>query len=239
VGLLLGLLCCVAATSSYGQNTLANSAPAAIGQSSGPDQQLPTITFVFDHPQVAPNHFEMVVDRSGKGSYVSHSDPKPEDYESGRLKDEDLQRTFIVSPRTLDRIFDLAKAARYFDGEFDYTKSKIAFTGKKRLIYKDKMRSGSTTFNWSENQAIDELQNIFLGMSSTLESGARLEHMLQHEKLALNSELASLEQSAKNRQTREIQMIAPVLQQIAGDDSVMVVARRRAERLLASAGNEK
>jgi hypothetical protein len=241
VGLGLGVLVWLGSTGlASSQNHEANSVPSPpTAQSDGPDQELPTVTFVYDHPEVAPNHFEITVDRSGKGSYVSHSDPKPDDGESARLKDEDLQRTFSLSQRTLERIFDLAKTARYFDGEFDYTKSKIAFTGKKTLSYKDKKRGTSTTFNWSENQAIDELGSIFLGISSTLESGARLEHMLQHEKLALNSELASLEQSAKNRQTREIQLIAPVLQRIAAEDSVMTVARRRAERLLAGAGSEK
>src|SRR3954469_21852095 len=62
------------------------------------DQELPTVGFVFDHPQVAPNHFEIKVDRSGKGSYVSHSDPQPDD-QSARLKDEDLQRPFLLSQR--------------------------------------------------------------------------------------------------------------------------------------------
>jgi|SRR5579864_1148067 len=234
----LWILVAVACTS-WSQNSEPSDIPSTAAGQSGPNKELPTVSFIFDHPEVAPNHFEIVLDRSGKGSYASHSDPKSEDAEDTALKDEDLQRTFTVSQRTLERIFELTKAARYFDGDFDYTKSKIAFTGKKTLSYKDKQRSSSTTFNWSENQAIDELQNIFLGLSSTLESGARMEHMLKHEKLALNGELASLELAARNRQTREIQMIAPVLQQIAADESVMVVARRRAERLLAGAGGEK
>jgi hypothetical protein len=231
MGMLLLLLCQATLAAAAAQNSAPGN-PEAIAQRT--NQELPTVSFVFDHPQISPNHFEITVDRSGKGSYVSHSDTKPED-ESARLRDEDLQRTFILSQRTLERIFDLVKTARYLDGQFDYTKSKIAFTGKKTLSYHDQTRHTSTTFNWSENQAIDELGSIFLGISSTLESGARLEHMLQHEKLALNSELASLEQQAKNRQTREIRLIAPVLQQIAGDNSVMTVARRRAERLLAAA----
>ena len=227
------------ACASWAQNSGSGDIPTTAAGHSGPDKELPTVTFIFDHPEVAPNHFEIVLDRSGQGSYASHSDPKSEETEDAALRDEDLQRTFTVSQRTLERIFELTKTARYFDGDFDYTKSRIAFTGKKTLSYKDKKRSSSTTFNWSENQAIDDLQNIFLGLSSTLESGARLEHMLKHEKLALNGELASLEQAARNRRTREIQMIAPVLQQIAADESVMVVARRRAENLLASAANEK
>src|SRR2546423_15257988 len=83
------------ACAAVSQNSAANNAPLAVtAPNSGPDQELPTVTFVFDHPQVAPNHFEIVVDRAGMGSYVSHSDPKADDAESARMKDEDLQRTF-------------------------------------------------------------------------------------------------------------------------------------------------
>src|SRR5436309_2131402 len=116
VGLLLG----IAGTASSPNSAPGDASSTQTTRSSAPDQELPNITFVFDHPELAPNHFEIVVDRMGKGSYVSHSDPKPEDAENARLKDEDLQRTFLLSRRTLERVFDLAKTARYFDGEFDY-----------------------------------------------------------------------------------------------------------------------
>ena len=204
-------------------------------QVSAPDESLPRVSFVFDHPQVPPNHFEMVVDSLGRGSYASHSELKADEPEAIAAKNEDLEKTFTLSPSTRDRIFELARATRYFNGSFDYTKSRVAFTGKKTLSYIHKEQAHSTTFNWSENQSIEELAAIFLGISYTLESGVRLEQLLQHEKLALNGELTRLEQSSKNRQTKEMQLIREVLLRIANDPSVMVVARRRAERLLQGA----
>jgi hypothetical protein len=228
--LLVGLLFSVIGITSA-QST--STEPADKVRVGGPDASLPRISLVFDHPQVAPNHFEIVVDSAGNGSYSSHSEVNPE--ASDWLRNEDFERTIALSPATRDRIFELAKAARYFNGEFDYTKSRVAFTGKKTLSYTDGKQAHSTTYNWSENQAIEELDTIFVGISSTLETGWRLQRQLQHEKLALNSELASLEQSTKRSKGRELQLIADVLQQIAGDESVMGVARRRAERLLQQA----
>ena len=198
-----------------------------------PDPSLPRISMVFHHPEVAPNHFEIVVDSAGNGSYLSHSDVKSE--ATSGLENGDLERAITLTPATRDRIFELSKTARYFDGDFDYTKSRIAFSGKRTLSYIDKERAHSATFTWSENQAIEELDGIFLGISSTMETGWKLEKQLQHEKLALNGELSRLEQSTKNAKMRELQLIAAVLQQIASDESVMVVARRRAERLLKQA----
>ena len=143
-------------------------------QASSPDEPLPRVSFVFDHPQVPPNHFEIIVDSLGRGSYASHSEVKAEDPDAGAQKNEDLQRTFTLSPNTRDRIFELARATRYFNGSFDYTKSRVAFTGKKTLSYIHKEQAQTTTFNWSENHSIEELSAIFLGISLTLESGARL-----------------------------------------------------------------
>lgn len=234
--LLLALTLPLLANARWAQHSaLAEEPTKTVEPANGPDPELPRVSFVFEHPEVAPNHFEIVVDSTGRGSYSSHSELKAESTESSALKNEDLERTFSLSAKTRDRIFNLAKTSRYFDGDFDYTKSRVAFTGKKTLSYTDKKQARSTTFNWSENSAVEELGGIFLGISSTLESGWRLEQLLQHEKLALNAELARLEQSYKNSQTKEMQLIAEVLQRIANDPTVMVVARRRAERLLQGA----
>ncbi len=210
-------------------------------QKGWPDPLLPKVSFVFDHAEITPSHFEIVVDSLGKGSYSSRSDPGGDSSRTASLsteaaKGEDLGVTFTLSSSTNDRIFALAKSTNYFDGNFDYTKSKIAFTGKKTLSYIDSKHATSATFNWSENAAIEELGTIFLGISSTLETGARLQHLIHHDKLGLNAELSKLEQSTQNRQMREIYLIADVLQRIASDSSVMMVARRRAERLLQHSG---
>jgi hypothetical protein len=233
----VGLLLCALGDGWAQSSSPSSSEPAEVHKThaGGPDSSLPHISLVFEHPQVSPNHFEIVVDSAGNGSYSSHSEVNADATDGNALGNQDLERTIALSPATRDRIFELAKAARYFNGEFDYTKSRVAFTGKKTLSYKDAKLAHSTTYNWSENQAIEELDTIFLGISSTLETGWRLQRQLQHEKLALNSELASLEQSTKRSKGRELQLIADVLQQIAGDGSVMGVARRRAERLLQQA----
>src|SRR4051812_10840125 len=83
VGLGVGfafLLQPIAGATSVQSSTTTTSVAA---QSSVASQEEPKVTFVFDHPEVAPNHFEIVVDRSGKGRYVSHSDPNADSSDAG------------------------------------------------------------------------------------------------------------------------------------------------------------
>src|SRR5438105_56814 len=81
----------------------------------GPDTSLPRVSLVYDHPEVAPNHFEIEVDSAGNASYTSRSESKPDSLDATSLSSGDFARTFKLSATTRDRIFQLAKAARYFD----------------------------------------------------------------------------------------------------------------------------
>ena len=108
----------------------------------------------------------------------------------------------------------------------------MAFTGKKTLGYKDPQRSGESTYNYSPDVAVQALTNLFQGLSATMELGHRLEYSLRYQKLALAEDLKRTEESARLSPPVEIQAIAPILQQIIADSSVMNVTRARAQRLL-------
>jgi hypothetical protein len=73
-------------------------------------------------------------------------------------------------------------------------------------------------------------------MSTTLEFGRRLDFYHHHQKLALEAELKRMEEMAKEKSLQEIQAIAPLLQQIATDQTVLNVSRARAQRLLLANG---
>ena len=88
-----------------------------------------------------------------------------------------------MSDVTRTRIFSLAKQAHYFKGNFAYTKGRVADTGTKTLTYSegpadsfDQPTAGvhnTTTYNYSEDPAIQQLTSIFEGISETMELGRR------------------------------------------------------------------
>src|SRR5882757_1264856 len=88
-------------------------------QPSSDKSPIAKIHFAFDHDAMEIPHYEFDVDADGHASYKSTGKP---DTQSGEV--ETLSKEFKVSPATRSRIFELAKAADYFNGSFDYTKNR-------------------------------------------------------------------------------------------------------------------
>ena len=130
----------------------------------------------------------------------------------------------------------MAKRAHYFQGDIDSKKRNLASTGSKTLAYKDDQRSTQATYNYSSLAAVQELTQLFQNLSATLEFGHRLQYFHHYQKLALDDELKRMEETAKQNGLTELAAVAPILQQIANDNSVINPVRARAQRLLERAG---
>jgi hypothetical protein len=191
------------------------------------NEPLRTVTFTLDFPASQPGHYSLQVQSDGKARYESSSKISSESDETDSFAYE-----FTVSAPTRDKVFDLSAKAGYFQKDLDSHRKNMAFTGRKTLSYKDDHRNGESTFNYSPDVAAQDLTNLFQGLSATLELGHRLEYSLRYQKLALADELKRTEDLARMNPPMEIQAIAPILQQIVADSSVMNVTRARAQRLL-------
>ena len=192
---------------------------------------VPTVTLTFDFPGSDPEHFEVSVQSDCLADYESNGKLTEQSDETEPFHDE-----FNMSKTGCDHIFDLAQRAHYFTGEIDSKRRNLASTGRKTLSYKDAERSAQATYNYSPVPAVQELTALFQNLSTTLEFGRRLQFDQHYQKPALDEELRLMEESAKNNDLVELQAVAPILQKIAQDASVMNVARARALRLLQKAG---
>jgi hypothetical protein len=202
-----------------------------------PDQpqhpSVPTVSFTFDWPSIQPHRYVITVDSSGNAAYQSWmAEPTAEQSIAG----EPYMVKFTVSAPARDRIFALARQLNYFNGDFEYHKHRVAATGDKTLAYADPDKQHQTTYNWSENPGIEELTALFQGISATIESGRRLERLRRYDPLGLDEELKNLERLALDHRAVELQIISPLLQQLADDRAVMNIARQRARHILQMAG---
>ncbi len=127
----------------------------------------------------------------------------------------------------------MAAKAGYFQKDLDTHRKNLAFTGKKTLRYADATRTGETSYNYSENSAVGDLTSLFQNLSTTLEFGHRLDYFHRYQKLALNEELKRMQEMAQSNMLTEVIAIQPILEKIVADQSVINVARARAQRLLA------
>jgi len=193
----------------------------------------PTVTFTFDWPSVEPHRYIISVDSSGNAVYRSWTANSAAEQSSAG---DPYLLKFAVSAAARYRIFALAGQLDYFNGDFEYHKHPIAWTGDKTLAYADPNRQYATRYNWSESAGIGELTALFHGISATIECGRRLERLHRFDRLGLDEELKSLERLTAEHQAAELQLIAPILQQLAQDSAVLNIARQRARHILQMAG---
>jgi hypothetical protein len=194
-----------------------------------PDEAV--VTFTLDFPGSQPEHYSLRVQSDGAARYESTGRLSPDSDETNSF---DLD--FTASPATRQKIFDLTAKAGYFQKDLDSHHKNIAFTGKKILSYKDAKRSGESTYNYSPQPAVQELTSLFQNLSSTLEFGRRLHYDHRYQKLALDEELKRMEAIARTSPLVELTAIAPILQGIVSDSTVVNVSRARAQRILGQAG---
>ena len=187
----------------------------------------PTVTFTLTWKQARPHYYAIAIESAGRAAYESQSND-PADAAAG----DTYLFKFVVSEATRTRIFDLARAADYFQGDFDLKNKRVAFTGAKTLAYADPERHAQTSYNVPTHAAIRQLTEIFQGISNTLECARRLTQTRRYDRLGLDNELKRMESLAKSGMLHEVQAIAPLLLEIASDRNVLHVAQQRARRLL-------
>jgi hypothetical protein len=186
-----------------------------------------TITFSLNFPASDPERYTITVQSDGHARYecsakVSNESDERENYET----------EFRFSDATRSRIFELAAQAHYFSGKVDSGNRKLAFTGAKKLIYRDGQREATAAYNFSSVPAVQQLTTLFQSVGATLEFGRRLAYYHRYQKLGLDDELKQMEDEMKRGDLIELQAVKPALQEIYDDGSVLNVVRARAQRLM-------
>jgi hypothetical protein len=193
---------------------------------------IPTITFDRLWDAFTPQEVTITLESGGTAKYLSRNPLKAP--EAGA--DPDYSLDFTMSDPNRDKIFRYAKEANYFNGDFSYKKHPVSSTGKKTLTYADQVKHFETSYDYSENKAIQEITNIFAGISNTIEQGRKLQFLRRFDKLGLEAELKGMESAYEGHNLEELQLIKPTLESIANDPAILNIARQRAKRLLAQSG---
>jgi len=186
-----------------------------------------TIKFSLDFPNSDPEHYSISVQSDGRAKYESSGKVSKDSEE-----DETYQSDFTLSEATRTRIFDLAVQSHYFSGKIDSGNKKLAFTGAKKLVYKDGQHDTSAEYNFSSQLPVQQLTTLFQSMAATLEFGRRLTYYRRYQKLALDDEMKRMETQARGGELAELDAVKPILQQIYDDPSVIKVVRARAKMIM-------
>ena len=185
-----------------------------------------TVTFTLDFPESDPTHYSIAVDSRGHASYECTAKVQE------KSEEQTYRSEFNLSAVNRERIFEWARQAKYFSGKIDSGKRNLAFTGQKTLSYHDGQRSFSAEYNYATLEPVRQLTVLFQNMAGAQDYGRRLAYYHRYQKLALDEELKHMETQARNNELSEIQGVAPVLEEIVEDTSVINVVRARAKALI-------
>ena len=195
------------------------------------DNAAKRVSFTLDFPKSDPEHYVLSVAADGHATYDSNGT-------LASLSEEKVpfHLEFTVSMGSRDRMFDLVKKARYFDGDMESKVPNIAFTGKKTVEYHDDQRNVQVSYVNAVAPTVQEFTAFCQHLSETLEFGRRLQFYRRYQKLALDDELRRMEEMVNDNQLAELPSIAPILQSIAKDPTILNMVRGRALRILYRAG---
>jgi hypothetical protein len=185
------------------------------------------ITFSVANPNVEPAHYSLTIREDGTGEYKATYTPSGQDTAAAPVN-----RPIRVNNPLLSEAFAVARKDHFFAMNCRGHHPKVAFSGEKTLTYSGPDGKGSCTLNFSQKKEINDVTSKLMAVAYTLAIGSELKREHRYDRLSLDSELSSLEEAVQNRQALELGNIAPTLESIAADGTVMHRARARAKKLL-------
>ena len=190
------------------------------------------ITFTFEHPQLQPSRYTISIDETGAGRFTSQ--PGPASNPTDGPFPTPLDRPILLNDSLRASLFQYARAHSFFSTRCTTpAQGTLAFTGNKTLAYSGPDGSGSCTFVWAGDPALQRIVDELGACAFTMEEGRRLDLEVRHDRLGLDAELAALQDAVKDHRACDLGNIADQLHAIADNQQVMDRARKRALALLA------
>ena len=143
-----------------------------------------------------------------------------------------MDRDIHLSAQFAGRVFEVAQRHGWFNAACE-SHLKVAFQGWKTLTYTGPKGQGSCTFNYSKDKELQDLGDSLEAVSTTILEGARLELLLQHDRLGLDQEMGFLSDAAGDGRAQELCAIREILERLVQDDGVLERVRKQARSLLA------
>jgi len=191
----------------------------------------PVIQVDYSNPGLSPSQWTITLHPDGSGHFRSPIGQAPEGGQQG-MGVPGVDRDIQVSAAFTGRVFAVAQRHDWFNESCE-SHLKVAFQGWKMFSYAGPQGNGSCTFNYSNDKEIQTLGDSFVAVAVTILAGARLEMLLQHDRLGLDAEMEFLTAAVGDGRAQQVCAIREILERLAQDDSVLERARKQARALLA------
>ena len=203
--------------------------PGVTASAQTPAVSDPIFRVDFSNPAQSPARWTLTLHPDGTGHFRSNPD-KPEAGNQG-IATPTVDRDIRLTADYTKHVFVVAHSQKWFDEPCE-SHVKVAFQGWKTLSYTGPEGQGSCTFNFSKDHEIEQLGDSLVAVAETILEGARLEVLLDHDRLGLDAEMEFLTEAASDGRAQQICAIRGILQRLVEDDSVLDRVRKRARMLL-------
>jgi len=191
----------------------------------------PVFAVEYSNPGLVPAHWILTIHPDGSGHFRSERGNAPMDASAG-FQAANVDRDIQVSAEFAGRVFDTVHQHKNLNLDCE-SHMKVAFQGWKKLTYIGPDGTGSCTFNYSKDKEMESLGGSLVAVAEAIVEGARLEILLQHDRLGLDKEMEYLMEASGDGRVQQICAIRGILQRLADDPDVMERVRKRARVLLA------
>jgi hypothetical protein len=167
-----------------------------------------------------PEFVEIKISENGSGTYDI------------RQLDEDANpQPFEIGAPLAERIFSLAAKLHNFQGVDLDVHRRLANLGEKTFEYENGAEKHETKFNYTLDESASQLMNIFEGLARQTSDISDLARTMRYDRLGVNDVLLQVESDLSTKQIPEPERLLPILDQLAGDDKLLEIARQRARNL--------
>lgn len=194
-------------------------------------------TVIFSHAFATetPRFYSIAIDSTGSTTYQSAP---------ASLQQTGVPYTmeFTASPAVKDKVFRIIGELTFLRPPVSGIRRPIESESVNTLTFREGRGSGvnpaninsdnEVSYHSSTDAGIEQLTDMFEGISETLEFGRQLANLYQQRNPQMNLELEHMLDLARRHRLLELFVAAPVLQQIASDENIQEAARQRARAIL-------
>jgi len=173
----------------------------------------PRIVFTKSFPGSMPPYVEITLERSGEAGYKEAADDDPE--------------TFKLNAESTAQIFDLAARLDHFKKPLE-SGLKVANMGVKTFHWEDGEIKNEVKFNYSLDENARALHDWFECIAESERIFIVLRRAARHDRLGVNDAVVSVQSQWEHRRLAAPEQFLPLLDQIAGNEVYMNMARDRA-----------
>jgi hypothetical protein len=185
--------------------------------------------YLFENPRFTTPVQELEFDGSGQGKFRFQ-----------RKDSEEIVNNLSLSSTVLSQIQQLFDEMNFLESSENYQHKKdFSHLGNMTITYSRGGKERTITYNYTDNQSLSRLGDIFRNIVTQETRIFELEAVLANDPISAPAQLRMLESELRSKHIADPQRLEPILKNIKLDESVPLIARNHAERLLQMIKKEK